>query len=424
MAATAAQAPSETANNPAGAGGDGGAGVGGGENYTPDGLFMFVQGGGGIYNDGSLNMSASTLSGNGLGAGGDGGSAGAGGQKTTSSGFQDGGRGGYGGPGGLGAGLLEDTGTAQLTNVTIAGNTTGAGGSGGAGPQAGACCGGGIGGIGGYGGGIWDRVANGSSVALTQVTISQNAVGAAGAGGAAGTTPNGAGAPGARGLGAGIFATQYDPGSPGVTETNTIVALNGNPASDANCAQSIGGDIHDGAHNIVYPDASCPGTQADPKLGPLAANGGPTRTMLPGTGSSAINNVPLASCTVSTDQRGDPRPAHGKSSCDSGAVETGTGQPPTKPVNNVLPKITGTTKKGSVLSATKGSWSGKPTKFAYQWEDCNTKGRTCAAIKGATASTHRLVATDVGHTLRVYVRATNSAGTSSSLSGHTAVITP
>jgi hypothetical protein len=318
--------------------------------------------------------------------------------------------------------LLEDTGAARLTNVTIAGNTAGAGGTGGAGPQAGGCCGGGQGGYGGYGGGIWDRAANGSSVALLQVTISRNAVGAAGAGGAGGTAPHGP--PGVRGRGAGIFATQYDPGSPGVTETNTIVAANRNPASDANCAQSTGGNIYDGAHNIVYPDASCPGTQANPKLGALAANGGPTRTMLPGTGSSAINNVPLASCTVSTDQRGDPRPGHGKSSCDSGAVETGTGQPPAKPVNTVLPRITGQAKQGSVLSATKGSWSGQPTKFAYQWEDCNTKGVACSAIKGATAGTFRLRAADVGHTLRVYVRATNSAGTTSALSGNTAAIAP
>jgi hypothetical protein len=255
-------------------------------------------------------------------------------------------------------------------------------------------------------------------VSLTQVTISQNAVGAAGAGGAGGTAPPGS--PGVRGRGAGIFATQYDPGSPGVTETNTIVAANGNPASDANCAQSTGTNIYDGAHNIAYPDSSCPGTQANPKLGPLAANGGPTRTMLPGTGSSAINNVPLASCTVSIDQRGDPRPGHGKSKCDSGAVETG----PTKPVNTVLPKITGQAKQGSLLSATKGSWSGQPTKFAYQWEDCTTKGLACSAIKAATATTYRLRAADVGHTLRVYVRATNSAGTTSALSGHTAVIAP
>ena len=237
-------------NNPAGKGGDGGPGVGGGVNYSTSGPFTFVQGGGGIYNDGSLTMSASTLSGNGLGAGGTGGSAGAGGLKLM-NGYFDGGTGGYGGPGGLGAGLLEYQGTVQLTNVTIAGNATGAGGPGGAGPQAGPCCGGGPGGYGGYGGGIWDRAANSSSVALMQATISQNAVGAGGAGGAAGTAQDGHGNPsvgatGPRGRGAGIDVIEYDPGSSGVTETNTIVAGNGSPGTDANCYESNGSDIHDG----------------------------------------------------------------------------------------------------------------------------------------------------------------------------------
>jgi hypothetical protein len=283
-------------------------------------------------------MSASTLSGNSLGAGGTGGSAGAGGQKVI-NGFADGGTGGYGGPGGLGAGLLEDTGAAQLTNVTIAGNMTGAGGPGGAGPQAGPCCGGGPGGYGGYGGGIWDGAVNDSSIALTQATISQNAVGGGGAGGAAGTATSSGhpsvGSPGLRGRGAGIDVIEYDPQSSGVTETNTIVAGNGSPGTDANCFEGNGSDIHDGAHNIVYSDASCPGTQANPKLGSLANNGGPTSTMLPGTGSSAIDNVPLAACTVSTDQRGNPRPGQGKSSCDSGAVETGGG-PSRTPTSTAL----------------------------------------------------------------------------------------
>lgn len=54
---------------------------------------------------------------------------------------------------------------------------------------------------------------------------------------------------------------------------------------------------------------------ADPLLGPLADNGGPTRTILPGAGSPAIGAA--ADCPP-TDQRGEPRDT---ASCTAGAVE-------------------------------------------------------------------------------------------------------
>jgi len=64
----------------------------------------------------------------------------------------------------------------------------------------------------------------------------------------------------------------------------------------------------------------------DPVLGPLADNGGFTRTMMPGAGSAAINALP---CDDSrqvplTDQRGAVRPdsaSAGATRCDIGAVE-------------------------------------------------------------------------------------------------------
>ena len=67
-------------------------------------------------------------------------------------------------------------------------------------------------------------------------------------------------------------------------------------------------------------DASCPGPrlEGDPRLGPLAANGGPTATLLPGPGSAAIDALAGAPCPA-TDQRGLPRPRLG--GCDAGSVE-------------------------------------------------------------------------------------------------------
>ena len=63
---------------------------------------------------------------------------------------------------------------------------------------------------------------------------------------------------------------------------------------------------------------------SDLMLGPLAANGGPTPTLLPQAGSPLLDRIPigtagLCDATTSTDQRGSVRP-HG-TACDAGSVE-------------------------------------------------------------------------------------------------------
>lgn len=96
---------------------------------------------------------------------------------------------------------------------------------------------------------------------------------------------------------------------------NTIVA---NSLTGSNCSGPITGD-----GNLSYPDASCPGSNADPMLGPLRDNGGPTHTMEPGLASPAIDAGNDAVCQTDPvgghDQRGVVRPVglH----CDIGAVE-------------------------------------------------------------------------------------------------------
>ena len=68
-------------------------------------------------------------------------------------------------------------------------------------------------------------------------------------------------------------------------------------------------------------DGNCqPAFSGEPMLGPLADYGGPTQThsLLPG--SPAIDAVPPESCTLETDQRGEPRLA----ACDIGAFELQT----------------------------------------------------------------------------------------------------
>ena len=73
-------------------------------------------------------------------------------------------------------------------------------------------------------------------------------------------------------------------------------------------------------NNLIESPGNCgaPTVTADPKLGPLQDNSGPTETMALQTGSPAIDAGDDANCPA-TDQRGLPRPQG--SHCDIGAYE-------------------------------------------------------------------------------------------------------
>jgi hypothetical protein len=68
-------------------------------------------------------------------------------------------------------------------------------------------------------------------------------------------------------------------------------------------------------------------TAAELNLGPLADNGGPTKTHALGSGSHAIDVIPEAGCAVDTDQRGRPRPETGGDECDVGSFERQSDDP-------------------------------------------------------------------------------------------------
>jgi len=101
-----------------------------------------------------------------------------------------------------------------------------------------------------------------------------------------------------------------------VTMTNSIIANN----TGTDCISA--GTFTDNGFNLVE-DGTCisAGTSisGDPKLGPLADNGGDTLTHALLAGSPAINHIPLGVCTLTVDQRGFIRPFG--SGCDIGAVE-------------------------------------------------------------------------------------------------------
>ena len=96
---------------------------------------------------------------------------------------------------------------------------------------------------------------------------------------------------------------------------------------------SGGGIVASLGHNLAASSAcfSSPGPgdvfNANFLLGPLQNNGGPTQTHALLPGSPAIDAVPLASCNVSTDQRGVARPQG--LACDIGAYEVVSTPTPT-----------------------------------------------------------------------------------------------
>jgi len=126
------------------------------------------------------------------------------------------------------------------------------------------------------------------------------------------------------GLGGGILNNDT------LTLENTIVA---NSASGENCANY--GSIVDTGGNLSWPDTTCPGINADPKLLALAGNGGPTGTMALDAGSAAIDAAVDANC-LTTDQRGMTRPQGPH--CDIGAFELEQAAP-----DSTAPTITITT---------------------------------------------------------------------------------
>ena len=105
---------------------------------------------------------------------------------------------------------------------------------------------------------------------------------------------------------------------------NTILSGNGPGfiAEDCERATSLGGNIVGDSAHCQFDAVPSDQLDADPALGPLAENGGFTRTHLPG--GDALDRGITENCAA-TDQRGVERPidgdADGVAVCDVGAVE-------------------------------------------------------------------------------------------------------
>ncbi|HEX2393138.1 MAG TPA: hypothetical protein VHI77_09495, partial [Solirubrobacterales bacterium] len=87
------------------------------------------------------------------------------------------------------------------------------------------------------------------------------------------------------------------------------------------------------------------------------------------------------------------------------------------------PTIEGTSRIGSPLKASNGTWDNQPTQFQYQWFRCpatvrgeGTDVEACRAIAGANAAQYTPGPEDVQQRVLVRVAATNASGTDASLS--------
>lgn len=94
------------------------------------------------------------------------------------------------------------------------------------------------------------------------------------------------------------------------------------------------------------------------------------------------------------------------------------------PTNNTPPTVKGQAQEGQSLTGDRGDWSGaQPITFQYVWKRCDKSGGNCSLPKNNNDPKYVLTAGDVGHTIRLTVRASNDAGTTAATSAATDVVT-
>lgn len=106
---------------------------------------------------------------------------------------------------------------------------------------------------------------------------------------------------------------------------------------------------------------------ANPQLGPLTINGGPTKTMLPAKTSPAADVIPNPTTLdgfkvcPSTDQRGVARPGTGETGCTIGAAEVSAPVATTNKVTAIPATVTAGERAAFLIVVTPKSGTGTPT---------------------------------------------------------------
>jgi hypothetical protein len=191
-------------------------------------------------------------------------------------------------------------------------------------------------------------------------------------------------------------------GTPVVTYVNVrkLVPVMTAPAA-ATASATAGAAAQPGTHAKLRPHTTTkPKTHTGkPKTtGPGSSSGGaPGGTPTPGTGSPG-------GTTTTTPGTGSP----------GGGTTAPPPAPGTAPVNTQLPSIAGVPQSSKTISADPGSWTGNPTSFEYTWQRCDASGGSCIVV--GSGQSYTCVPTDIDKTMRVSVKAANTAGSAVAVS--------
>jgi hypothetical protein len=85
------------------------------------------------------------------------------------------------------------------------------------------------------------------------------------------------------------------------------------------------------------------------------------------------------------------------------------------PRNTARPTVSGTAAVKRTLASTRGSWSGSPDGYKYQWQRCSSATAGCTDISGATRSKYTVQSADRGEYVRSTVSAENVNGFATSV---------
>jgi hypothetical protein len=236
-----------------------------------------------------------------------------------------------------------------------------------------------------------------------------------------------------------------DTSAPGQAEAFPFVASSSGTASSVNLYV----DSQSGASTALvglYTNAGnhpgsllAQGTQPSPTAGawnPIGLNSAPVVAgttywiaVLGEGGTLSFRDADAGSCSSITSSATNLNafPASWSSgtswpTCSLSAYVTGTPPPPPPPSNTTAPTVSGTAQQGDTLTSSNGSWTGSPTSYAYQWQDCDTSGQNCSNITGATSASYTLTGGDVGDTVLSVVTASGAGGSVSQASTPTAVV--